>query len=237
MPGNQQKRQKLIHPVSKEDIDERKPKHSELSYRQIEETNTGLLTINTFSYYRQVDMFKQFIDSVFHEINKNGIKNLVLDLRGNSGGDPFCSSYLWAYLEPESLPYFVEHYGKYDTLANPIPIPKNNFKGNLFTLIDGNGFSTTGHFCGLLKYHKVGTFIGSELGSTYTCTGNATYPPLNNTGIMAGTARVRRYTAAVKNMDLMRGVMPDYNIEPTQDDIITGKDTVLEFAISLTKSK
>mgnify|MGYP001814917250 CR=1 FL=1 len=50
-----------------------------------------------------------------------GIDRLILDLRGNGGGDPFCASYLWAYLEPEALPYFEDHYGKYDTLANPVP--------------------------------------------------------------------------------------------------------------------
>ncbi len=237
IPGNQQKSQKIIHPVSKDVIDQGKPDLSELSYKQIEETNTGVLTINTFSYYSEVDMFHSFIDSVFQEIDKNGIKNLVLDLRGNSGGDPFCASYLWGYLEPEPLPYFEEHYGKYNTLANPIPKPIYHFKGKLYTLIDGNGFSTTGHFCGLLKYHRVGTFIGSELDSTYTCTGNATYPPLKNTGIMVGTARVRRYTAAVRDMDAMSGVMPDYPIELTQNDIIEGRDAVMEFAFSLINSK
>ena len=237
IPGNQHKTQRIIHPVSKEVIDKGTPDLSELSYRQIEGTNTCVLTINTFSYYDQVDMFHSYIDSVFQEIDKNGIRNLVLDLRGNSGGDPFCSSYLWAYLEPEPLPYFEEHYGKYDTLANPIPKPIYNFKGELYTLIDGNGFSTTGHFCGLLKYHEVGTFIGTELGSTYTCTGNAIYPPLKNTGIMVGTARVRRYTAAVKGMDPKRGVMPDYPVELTQNDIIEGRDAVMEFALSLINSK
>ena len=107
----------------------------------------------------------------------------------------------------------------------------------MFTLIDGNGFSTTGHFCGLLKYHKVGTFIGTELGSTFTCTGNAIYPSLNNTGIMVGTARVRRYTAAVEGMDPMRGILPDYSIELTQDVIIEEKDAILDFSLSLIKSK
>ena len=90
-------------------------------------------------------------------------------------------------------------------MANTLKIPF--IKGDLYTLIDGLGFSTTGHFCGLLKYHQVGKFVGSETGATYTCTGNATYPALDETGIMVGTARVMRYTAAVKNMDPRRGVI------------------------------
>ncbi|MGC9342482.1 MAG: hypothetical protein ACP5E3_07275, partial [Bacteroidales bacterium] len=114
----------------------------------------------------------------------------------------------------------------------PIPQPVNHFQGNLLTLIDGNGFSTTGHFCGLLKYHKVGKFVGTELGSTYTCTGNATYPPLKNTGIMVGTARVMRYTAAVKDMDPRRGVLPDYRVELSTEDIVDGRDVVMEYVIN-----
>ena len=34
---------------------------------------------------------------------------------------------------------------------------------------DGGGASTTGHLCSLLKYNKIGTFIGEETGGTYAC--------------------------------------------------------------------
>ena len=71
------------------------------------------------------------------------------------------------------------------------------------------------------------------MGATYTCTGNATYPALDETGIMVGTARVMRYTAAVKDMDPRRGVIPDFPVESTQNDLITGRDRVLEYALSL----
>jgi hypothetical protein len=234
-PGKRQNRVAFLQPVSKEVIDKNKTKHTELSFKEIEGTNAGILTINTFGYYSRVGMFRSFIDSVFQVVEKNAIRNLILDLRGNGGGDPFCSSYLWAYLEPEPLPYFEDHYGKYDTLANPVPQPALPYQGRLFTLIDGNGFSTTGHFCGLLKYHQVGNFVGTEMGATYTCTGNATYPPLKNTRIMVGTARVRRYTAAVRNMDPKRGIIPDYPVEPTQQDIIDRRDAVMEYALKLAR--
>jgi len=79
----------------------------------------------------------------------------------------------------------------------------------------------------------VGKFVGSETGATYTCTGNATYPALDETGIMVGTARVMRYTAAVRDMDPLHGVLPDYPVEPTREDLIKGRDTVLEYALSL----
>jgi len=222
-----------IRPVDKFMVERTRPEHNRLSFGIIGDSQTGLLTVNTFGYYGEVDKFRCFLDSTFRVIAEQGINDLILDLRGNGGGDPFCASYLWAYLQPESLPYFEDHYGRYDTLANPVPLPKNRYNGRLFTLIDGNGFSTTGHFCGLLKYHNVGKFIGTELGATYTCTGNATYPALNNTGIMVGTARVMRYTAAVKNMDPMRGVIPDYHVELSQGDIVESRDPQLGLALEI----
>jgi len=235
--GEEGVKEEVLKPASKKEIDQAKPAHNELSLKEVDDGETALLTINTFAYYSQVDMFWTFMDSVFRVIDQKQIGNLVLDLRGNGGGDPFCASYLWAYLQPEPLPYFEDHYGRYDTLANPVPQPAGHFKGDLYTLIDGLGFSTTGHFVGLLKYHGVGKFVGTESGATYTCTGNATYPSLDQTRIMVGTARVMRYTAAVKNMDPRRGVLPDYQVELSQQDILSGRDAVLEHALHLAGSQ
>ena len=236
-PGEVVSKEEMLLPVSKRDIDEAMSTQNELSLKEVGDGHTALLTLNSFAYYGQVDMFRSFMDSVFQVIDRKQIGNLLLDLRGNGGGDPFCASYLWAYLQPESLPYFEDHYGRYDTLANPVPMAPRPFRGNLYTLIDGRCFSTTGHFVGLLKYHGVGKFVGSESGATYTCTGNATYPALDETGIMVGTARVMRYSAAVKDMDPMRGVIPDYPVELTQKDMISGRDAVLEYVLRLCREK
>jgi hypothetical protein len=232
-PGQFREEEAVLLPVSKKQLDRGREERKELSLKEIEAGKVALLTINSFAYYGEVAMFRSFVDSVFQVIDQKGIQRLIMDLRGNRGGDPFCSSYLWGYLQHEPAPYFEDHYGRYDTLANVIPQPDNPYRGKLYTLIDGLGFSTTGHFCGLLKYHKVGSFVGSETGATYTCTGNATYPALKETGIMVGTARVMRYTAAVKGMDPRRGILPDYPLEPTPKDLISNRDRVLEYALSL----
>jgi C-terminal processing protease CtpA/Prc len=191
------------------------------------------MTINKFSYYDEVPMFHAFIDSSFTALKESNTNNLVIDLRGNDGGDPFCACYLFSYLEKEPVPYFVDHYGKYDTLANPIPMPENHYTGTTYVLIDGNGFSTNGHFCGLLKYHQLVTFVGTTLGSTYTCTGNVKYFDLEHTKLILGTARERRYSAAVEGMDPTKGIEPDYYVETTQEDIAEGRDTQLEFLLEM----
>lgn len=223
----------LLRPVGIETINKYPVRGNELSLQVLEKKGTAILTINTFIYYDQLDMFKSFIDSSFNVIQTNGIKNLIMDLRGNDGGDPFCASYLFSYLEYKEVPYFSKPYGKYTPLAEPLALARNHFQGKLFTLIDGSGFSTNGHFCALLKYHKIGKLVGMETGSTFTCTGNVRYLNLLNTRLIFGTAREQRYRVAVENMDRKSGVLPDYHVEQSQNDLVAGKDTVLDFALGL----
>ena len=232
LPGKKDLHETWLSAVGKKEVDALKEGRPVLSYREVEK-GIGLLTINSFGYYGEVPVFRTFMDSVFLDIREKGTDRLIMDLRGNGGGDPFCASYLWAFLQPGPRPYFEDHYGKYDTLALPVPMGPYPYKGKLYTLIDGHCFSTTGHFTGLLSYHGVGEFVGSESGATYTCTGNATYPALYHTGIMVGTARVMRYTAAVRDMDPRRGILPHHPVEITGEDLSAGRDPVMEKALEL----
>ena len=236
LPGESETRESIIIPADGKTISKNPTRGNKLTLKLYDNNRIAVLTINSFIYYDRLNMFRSFIDSSFREIKTHDIKNLILDLRGNDGGDPFCSSYLLSYIENKPVPYFAEPYGRYEELAEPIPRARNNFKGNLFTLIDGSGFSTTGHFCALLKFHKIGKLVGTETGATYTCTGSVQYLNLKNTGIIFGTARKHRYSAAVKNMDRSRGILPDYQVEKTPGDIISNKDVEMDFVLDLIKN-
>ena len=189
--GNEEKDIKIL-PVIFDIIDKYTARGNELSLKLMGDNDVAIITINTFIYYSQLEMFKSFIDSSFEVIIDNNILNLIIDLRGNDGGDPYCSSYLLSYIEKEPIPYFAECYNHYETLAKKIPLAENNFDGNLYTLIDGSCFSTSGHFCALLKYHGIGKFIGTETGATFTCTGNVDYSDLKNTQLILGSAQKQR---------------------------------------------
>ncbi|MCK4856010.1 MAG: hypothetical protein KAT31_17145, partial [Bacteroidales bacterium] len=125
----------------------------------------ALLTIRTFAYYDDNKGFNRFIDSSFQVIHDLDIQHLVIDLRGNDGGDPFCSTHLLAYLQKKPVIYFREPYGRYARLNKPLPMAENRFSGKQYYLIDGMCFSTTGHLASLLKYYGLGTFIGEETGA------------------------------------------------------------------------
>ena len=198
--------------------------------------NTAVLTIDSFSYYKEKNkIFFSFVDKSFSRIREENIENVIIDLRGNGGGDPFCASYLLAYVEKEPYPYFSEPYGKYAELSKPIKQADNPFRGELLILIDGRNFSTTGHFCSILKYHDQGIFIGTETGSTYTCNAAVRVFPLKNTRIGLKIA-TGSYAAAVKGFSKDRGIIPDHHVKTNIKDLKAGKDTVLDYALKLIES-
>ncbi len=198
--------------------------------------NTGILTIRSFSFYDSVAGFRHFIDSFFVKVKQQHIHSVILDLRDNNGGDPFCSSYLLDYLARTPVIYYSESYGNYEELAKPIPLAADHFEGNLYILINGNCFSSTGHLCALMKYYHLGKFIGSETDGTYTCNDNSAVITLNNTGIQLRIAR-NSFSVAVKGIPRFRGIQPDFPMETTLEDRISGRDSAKLFAMGLIKNE
>ena len=203
------------------------------TFEVLEGGKTAVMTVKTFIYYDRVDEFRKFMDASFLRIKEEGVENLVLDLRGNDGGDPFCAVILYSYLEKEPAPYFAEPYGRYADLAKPVPPARNRFAGRLWTLLDGRCGSTNGHFCALLDYHGIGRFVGTPSGATYKCNaGRNTEFRLDKTSLILTIGR-STFAAAVKGMDKRKPIMPDYPVKETIEDFIEGRDVYLARALEL----
>lgn len=210
--------------------------HPPLNLEFLDNQSAAVLTVNTFVYYDRVDYFRDFMDDAFQQIKDKGIENLILDLRGNDGGDPFCAVILYSYLERRAAPYFAEPYGKYAELADPIPVAPNHFSGRLLILLDGRCGSTNGHFCALLRYHRIGEFVGTPSGSTYKCNaGSNTEARLDKTSLILTFGR-STFAAAVEGMDMASPIMPDTPVRVTYQDFLDGKDVFMETALDLIKS-
>jgi hypothetical protein len=207
--------------------------HPPLTLELREDIRTAVMTVKTFIYYDRVAYFREFMDKSFREIKDKGIENLVLDLRGNDGGDPFCAVILFSYLAKEPAPYFAEPYGKYAPLAEPAPLPEDRFTGNLYTLLDGRCGSTNGHFCALLEYHNLGKFVGTPSGSTYVCNaGKNSEVRLDKTSLILTLGR-SSFAAAVEGMDKSQAILPDHPVRETYQDFLDGRDVYLETALRL----
>ncbi len=130
------------------------------------------------------------------------------------------------------VPYFSEPFGRYAPFAEPVKLNENRYSGDLLTITDGGNVSTSGHFCALLKYHGIGKLVGSETGATYTCNDASKTTVLKNTGLQVNIPR-RTFAAAVYNMPDDRGVLPDFPVETSVNDLITGVDGIMEYTIGL----
>ncbi len=236
LPGRKTSETKTLAPAKNQEVRAvifENFRHPPLTFELIEAKNAAVLTIPTFIYYDRVPYFTNFIDSCFSIIKAGNIDNLILDVRGNDGGDPFCAAPLFSYLQPEPVPYFSEPYGKYSDLADPLPLPENHFTGNLITLMDGRCFSTNAHFCSLLKYHQTGTMVGTESGGTFTCNaGKNGIKHLSHSGIQLYFGR-SSFAAAVEGMDKSQPIKPDYYVNETYHDFLNGKDVILEKSLEL----
>ena len=203
---------------------------------ELKDELTALLTIRTFAYYDDNKGFNRFIDSSFQVINERNIKHLIIDLRGNDGGDPFCSTHLLSYLQKKPVIYFREPYGRYARLNKPLPMAENPFKGSQYYLIDGMCFSTTGHITSLLNYYGLGTFIGEETGATYSCNDASHDTKLKHTGYRLQSAR-GTFATAVIGFPFDQGILPEHPVRQSVDEVIRNHDAVLEYTLELINKK
>jgi hypothetical protein len=217
-----------------------------LGYQQ---NNTAILTIKTFNedfLKKSNEDFANFLKSSFQEINQKGIKTLIIDLRNNGGGQDAFGSLLYSYLTDKPFSYYASLESvskKFTTSDHPnLALQKpneNNFKNTVLFLINGKSFSTTAEFCSIAKSNKRGNFIGEETGGGYygNTSGDRTTIVLPNSKIKVNIPLDKYVMAVQKAKYKDRGIIPEYIIVPTIDDIIQNKDVQLNAALKLATRK
>lgn len=206
-----------------------------LEFEVLADDDAAVIRIATFDFYSDSAKgeFREFIDQSFADVSERNVSNVILDLRGNLGGDPFAAIHLLSYMAPDPVPYFKDPDPFFAETAKPIELAANNrFGGQLYVLIDGLCLSTTGHLLSLMKYHGIGVMIGEETGSTYTCNDGKTRVTLKNTRFRIYMAR-EQFATAVEGMRSDRGIIPDHPVKRNATDIARDHDTVLRYTLDL----
>ncbi len=111
------------------------------------------------------------------------------------------------------------------------------FAGRVFILENGRSFSATGEFMTAVYANKRGVFIGEESGAGITgnTSGIMVGLKLDNSGIVVSIPMVGYYMAGDHGPHPERGIMPDHEVIPTVEDILAGRDPVMEFALGLAR--
>lgn len=140
------------------------------------------------------DLFKKYYDSLFTQISKQNIGNLILDLRGNGGGIDDLTALLYSHLVDEPFKWYralhvknlnydaytIDYtYNKYqyaqdeagdlwvtngDFLLMPHQTNSPTFYGNVFVLVDGLTFSAASILASYLQSSGRARIIGEESG-------------------------------------------------------------------------
>lgn len=195
--------------------------------------SVAVLTITTFeSATLKSDHGQQAkaeVEKAFSLMHERRTRHLILDLRGNQGGDPALGKLLLSYVL--DAPFELVHEGPFSGQTRP---RKDRFQGKLYVLMNGGCFSVTGMVLSCLERHHRAVFIGEEAGGNRTVlSGSPKTFQLPNTRIECSVS-TRLWRLADRPND-GHGVMPSIAVHESIQDILAGRDAVMEAALSAIK--
>jgi hypothetical protein len=172
--------------------------------------------------------FKKTIAAFFKTITESEVSTLIIDLRNNQGGDIENGEELLSYLL--NKPFNILEKGPSFGIINP---KETVFTGKIYVLINGVSFSNSGIVSSCLQKNNRAIFIGEETGGNrVTLNGNIKSGVLPNTKINYQIpSLVYLLRTDIENNG--HGVMPDYQIQYSIDDIINSRDKAKEFVLNL----
>ncbi|MCP4273696.1 MAG: hypothetical protein GY781_17350 [Gammaproteobacteria bacterium] len=201
--------------------------------------------------------YNQFQKNSFINLKKKGVENLILDLRGNMGGEDIYGATLVSYFADKPFRYF-ERIEVTDTYVGDGRVTKKDgrnlmtshkglsvlqpqidrYIGALYVLIDGWCFSTCADVATVLHHNKWATFIGEETGGGYSgnTSGSSKTLTLPNSNIRINIPMWKYTTANLGHQFHGRGVIPDYPVQQTLDDLINNRDAVMDKVVELIKN-
>jgi hypothetical protein len=184
------------------------------------------------------DSEKQKVDAIFQEIKARKSQELIIDLRGNGGGNSQMGDYIFSYLyagkfwafskmrvklSPEILSKpdwkaqlpegFTNLEGMVVTFRPRMeatgPKPDAFFPGRIFLLVDGGTFSSASGFAAMFRDYRVGTILGSETGGLPVCFGDIIGFTLEHSGIRCDVSCKQFFGPKPGPGDDEHGVLPD----------------------------
>lgn len=184
-------------------------KHDYLWFSPIKTTDAIYIKFESYPSFEEMEKFGE---SILNYINKNSIKQIVIDLRNNGGGDFFVGTFLAYYLN----------------LADSI-----DWKSGVYVLTDKVTFSAATSNASQFRQMLNAKIVGEPTGSNptgYQDMGQFTLP--NSGMIVTYSKRLFKFQEKIT-----QGVQPDVLIEYDWESYSKGKDNMMEWIIKDIKGK
>lgn len=193
------------------------------SYKRFNDSNTFGWSIdheNDIGYYylHACDDTREYRKSVslfFKKVKRDGIGNIVIDLRRNAGGNSAVIDAFINRIHPSSINNY------------------SNFTGNTFMLISNHTFSSANMFASVIQDNNIGILVGEPTGNSPFAFGEVISGVLPNSKINLSLS-TKEYILSKTYKD---AIYPDYLVPKTRESIISNKDIQLEKVIELIKEK
>lgn len=200
------------------------------------------VAVMNFDACMDVKGMEVFADSMFTKLREHDIKNLIIDVRFNGGGNSNVGDVLLKYIAPKPFAQFGKtlvkvtpttialtgnRYEKPDTLLYPEnpasrhePLPESQrFNGNVYLLTSHTTFSSASSFAWAFKEFGCGTVIGEETGGMSVHYGDVISFVLPNSRLGVNVSHKRFWQPGADENNI-HGVIPDV-ICPQEDALET----------------
>jgi hypothetical protein len=208
------------------------------------------------------DPEKKKVDAIFREIKDRKSRDLIIDLRGNGGGNSEMGNYIISYLYAGKFCAFSKMRVKLsrDLLSSPdwkeapeeyrspdlegmvitafeteAPASKPDafFSGRVYLLVDGGTFSSASDFATMFRDYRVGTILGSETGGLPVSFGECFGFALDHSGIRCSVSCKQFFGPRPRPGDDEHGVLPDIPATGKELRAYRGEaDPVLAFTVN-----
>lgn len=198
--------------------------------------------------------YEEFFKTSFTKIMRDKTKNLIIDLRNNHGGSDPVGMALMSHLHDSTFYYykkrttfikpntkFVKEGSVYEikgkgVWTGRVKPAKDVYKGTVYVLMNGYSVSATGEFIGHLKNINRAVFIGEEAGGNpVTFTGGESLALDLPHSRITGTIPFQWVEMNVRLKNTGHGVIPDYDVQPSIEDILEERDLEMELVLKLIK--
>lgn len=192
---------------------------------EMKEDHIGYVRITEFDMVT----YNQFVEAIT-DLKKQGMKGIIIDLRGNPGGNLSTVCRMLDYILPEGLIVYTEDKdGKREVMTSD---EEHKLEMPMTVLVDGRSASASEIFAGAIQDYQLGTLVGT---TTY---GKGVVQQLFDLkdGTCLKLTIAEYFTPKGRNIH-EKGIKPDVEVEYQYDKNNADADNQLDKAIEVLKEK